>query len=168
MNPAYISAISALCGSGIGAFASLVTTRISQRHQDEVRRHTQEHARRERIFVEFIDLSSHAFIDALLHTSIENPSKLIPLYATMEKLRLFASEETIAAAETVMNRVIETYYGPKLELQTRPSVDASTGILREFSESCRAELRALSFAPPPERHWLGRSRQARCVTRTAP
>src|SRR5215469_2435701 len=133
MNPAYISALSVLCGSGIGALASIATTRLSQRHQDEIRRRTQEHARRERLFVEFIDLSTQAFVDALMHTSIENPSKLVPLYATMGKLRLFASEETVAVAERVMNRVIETYYTPKLELQTRPAVDSSSDILREFS-----------------------------------
>jgi len=146
MNPAYISALSVLCGSGIGALASIATTRLSQRHQDEIRRRTQEHARRERLFVEFIDSASHAFVDALTHTSIESPSKLVPLYATMGKLRLFASEETVAAAEKVMNRLIETYYTPKLDLQTRPAVDPSSDILREFSEQCRAEL--AGFASP--------------------
>ena len=144
MNPAYISALSVLCGSGIGAFASLATTRLSQRHQDEIRRRTQEHARRERVFVEFIDLSSHAFVDALQHTSIDNPSKLVALYATMGKLRLFASEKTVTAAEKVMERVIETYYTPKLDFQTRPSVDPSSDVVREFSEQCRAELRRFS------------------------
>jgi hypothetical protein len=151
MNPAYISALSVLCGSGIGAFASIATTRLSQRHQDEIRRRTQEHARRERLFVEFIDLSTQAFVDALMHTSIENPSKLVPLYATMGKLRLFASEETVAAAERVMDRVIETYYTPKLELQTRPAVDSSSDVLREFSERSRAELLELSVTPSPAR-----------------
>src|SRR3974377_112385 len=118
MNPAYISAVSMLLGSGIGALASIATTRLSQRHQDEIRRQTQEHARRERIFVEFIDFSSDAFVDALQHTSIENPSKLVPLYATMGKLRLFASEQTRGAAEKVMEKVMQTYYAPKLYFQT--------------------------------------------------
>ena len=97
MNPAYISALSVLCGSRIGAFASVATTRLAQRRQDETRRRTQEHARRERIFVEFIDLSLHAFVDALQHISIDNPSKLIPLCAIMGKLRLFASNTTSLA-----------------------------------------------------------------------
>ena len=153
MNPAYISALSVLCGSGIGAFASLATTRLSQRHQDEIRRRTQEHARRERVFVEFIDLSSDAFVDALQHTSIENPSKLVPLYATMGKLRLFASEKTVTAAEKVMERVIETYYTPKLDFQTRPSVDPSSDVVREFSEQCRAELCGFSSSQRRERRF---------------
>ena len=144
MNPAYISAISVLCGSAIGALASLVTPRLAKRHEHEMQRRRQENVRCERIFLEFIDRASQAFVDALVHTSIENPSKLVPLYATMGKLRLFASEETVAAAERVMNRVIETYYAPKLEFQVRPTVDASSDILREFSETCRDELRELS------------------------
>ena len=151
MNPAYISAVSMLCGSGIGALASIATIRLSQRHQDEIRRRTQEHARRERIFVEFIDLSSDAFVDALQHTSIENPSKLVPLYATMGKLRLFASEQIVAAAEKVMEHVIETYYAPKLDFQTRPTVDSSSDVLREFSEQCRVELGGFSSSQRRER-----------------
>lgn len=153
MNPAYISALSVLFGSAIGAFASVVTTQLSHRHQDDLRRRTQEHARRERIFIQFIDLCSDAFVDALMHTSIENPSKLVPLYATMGKLRLFASEETVAGAENVMNRVIETYYTPKLDFHTKPTVDPSSDILREFSEKCRAELAGFSPEPLP-RKWL--------------
>ena len=149
MNPAYISAISVLCGSAIGALASVVTPRLAHLHEHRMRRRRQENVRRERIFLEFIDLASQAYVDALVHTAIENPSKLVPLYATMGKLRLFASERTMAAAERVMHRVIETYYGPKLEFQTKPAVDSRSDILREFSETCRAELRDLSSTPRP-------------------
>jgi hypothetical protein len=52
--------------------------------------------------VEFIDLASKAFADALLQTSIQDPSKVILLYATMGKLRRFASERTVEAAEKAM------------------------------------------------------------------
>ena len=142
MNPAYISALSALFGSMIGAVASLATTWLTQRHQDETRRHAQENVRRERAFVEFIDLSSKAFVDALQQTSIGDARHVMPLYATMEKLRLFASNRRIEAAERVMERIIETYYSPKLDTQTRPDLNRKSDVLREFAECCRAELRA--------------------------
>jgi hypothetical protein len=141
MNTAYISAIAALCGSVIGALASFATTWLTQHHQDERRRRSQEIARRERMFVEFIDLSSRAFVDALLQTSIEDPSKLVPLYAAVGKLRLFASERTIEAAENAVSRVIETHYQPKFDLENKPEVDQKFDILREFTEQCRSELR---------------------------
>jgi hypothetical protein len=54
-------------------------------------------------------------------------------------MRLFASERTFEAAKKVMNRVVETYYTPKLDLHFKPTV--SRDILREFVETCRAELR---------------------------
>jgi hypothetical protein len=142
MNPAYISALSALSGSAIGALASLATTWLTQHHQDERRQRAQENVRRERVFVEFIDLSSKAFVDALQRTSIQDPSHIVPLYATMGKLRLFASDRTIEAAERVMDRIIETYYSPQLNTQKKPDVDGKSDILREFAERCRAELRA--------------------------
>ena len=76
-----------------------------------------------------------------MQTAIEDPSRLIPLYATMGKLRLFASVRTVEAAEQVMNRLVATYYTPKLDFHARPEVDQSIDILREFAESCRVELR---------------------------
>jgi poly(3-hydroxybutyrate) depolymerase len=141
MNPAYISALSALSGSAIGALASLATTWLTQHHQDERRQRAQENVRRERVFVEFIDLSSKAFVDALQRTSIQDPSHIVPLYATMGKLRLFASDRTIEAAERVMDRIIETYYSPQLNTQKRPDVGGKSDIIREFAEQCRTELR---------------------------
>ena len=93
MTSAYISAIAALCGSVIGALVSIATTWLTQHHQEESRRRAQEYTRRERIFVEFIDLSSKAYIDALLETWIKDPAKVDSLYATMGKLRLFTRPE---------------------------------------------------------------------------
>jgi len=142
MTSAYISAVAALCGSIIGALVSIATTWLTQRHQDESRRRAQEYTRRERIFIEFIDLSSKAFVDALLETSIKDPVKVVSLYATIGKLRLFASEQTVEAADKVMSRILETYYGPKIDLQIRPTPSHTPDILREFSERCRTELRA--------------------------
>jgi hypothetical protein len=57
------------------------------------------------------------------------------------KLRLFASNRTVKAAEQVMQRIVETYYAPQFDLKKRPSVDEKSDILREFTETCRAELR---------------------------
>jgi len=141
MSPAYISAIAALCGSAIGALASLATTWLAQRHQDENQRRAETNARLEQIFVEFIDLSSKAFVDALLQTSIKDPAKFVPLYATVGKLRLFASVQTVEAAEKVMSRLVE--HAPKMDFQAKPAVDGNFDIVREFADSCRAELNRL-------------------------
>ena len=141
MDAAYLSALSALSGSAIGATASLTTTWLTQRYQDRSQRMAQERARRERIFGEFIDQASQVYADALSHTSLEDPGRLVPLYATIGKLRLFASERTIAAADAVMARIVETYYLPNMDFKSRPSPQYSDfDILRDFTEACRAEL----------------------------
>ena len=144
MDTAYLSALSALAGSAIGALASLGTTWLNQRYQDRSQRMAQERARRERIFGEFLDQASQLYADALSHTSLEDPAQLVPLYATRGTLRLFASARTVAAADAVMERIVETYYLPNLDFTARPSPQVQVGdfdILRDFTEACRAELR---------------------------
>ncbi len=108
MDAAYLTALSAIAGAAIGATASLGTTWLTQRYQDRSQRLAQERARRERLFGEFIDQASQLYADALSHTALEDPARLVPLYATIGKLRLFASERTIAAADAVMGRIVET------------------------------------------------------------
>jgi hypothetical protein len=147
METAYLTALSAVAGAAIGATASLGTTWLTQRYQDRSQRLAQERARRERLFSEFIDQASQLYADALSHTALEDPARLVPLYATIGKLRLFASERTIAAADAVMVRIVEAYYLPNVDFTSRPSPPAGDSdmlrdfdLLRDFTEACRAEL----------------------------
>ena len=80
MNPAVLSALSALAGSAIGALASLVTAWITQQHQDRFQRRSQEYSRREHLFGEFIVQASKLYADSLTHNKVD-PSTLVPLYA---------------------------------------------------------------------------------------
>jgi hypothetical protein len=57
------------------------------------------------------------------------------LYATMGRLRLFASERTVEAAEKVLSRIIETYYTPKVDLRGRASIDHSGDIWKPVAQS---------------------------------
>ena len=144
MNPAYISALSALAGSAIGALASFGTTWLTQRHQDRAERLDKEASRRERLFAEFIDQASHIFVDAIVQDGLDSPAKLVPMYATMSKLRLFAAQRTIRAAEAVLEGIVDTYQAPPtLPQATKPDGLAARDILRAFAESCREELTAL-------------------------
>jgi hypothetical protein len=130
VNEAYISAISALSGSAIGALASLATTWLTQRHQNQARRLAQDHGRREQIFVELIDLASKAFVDALLLT-LRHDGQAAAVCVSANS----------GMAEKALNRVFETYYQPKFDLQAKPVINHNFDILREFAERCRAELR---------------------------
>jgi hypothetical protein len=65
MDNAYISAIAALAGSGIGAVASFATTWLTQDAQVRAQRFAQAMTRRERLYGEFIEEASKLFTWAL-------------------------------------------------------------------------------------------------------
>ena len=156
MNDAYISALAALAGSGIGALASIGATWLTQRYQDRSQRLAQNRARLEQVFGEFIDQASRLFADALTH-QLDAPSKLVPLYATLGKLRLHASNATVVCADRVMSRILEAYYSPNINFETQRIENAENyDVLRAFIAACQTELkrhalrkRAQNPPPPP-------------------
>jgi hypothetical protein len=140
MDPATISAFSALSGSAIGAMASFATTWLTQNHQDHMKRLDKEGSRRERLFAEFIDQASKAYADGVIQERLDDPAKLVPMYATVNKLRLFARPVTIEAAEAALASIVKTYGTPSSGLEMLKSEVAGHDILRNFAESCRLEL----------------------------
>lgn len=141
MDNAYISAISALAGSAIGALASFTTTWLTQHAQQREQRFAQTMARREHLFGDFIDEASKLLTDAMTH-EFDDPSKFVRLYALASKLRLFASANVTSEADEVTRRILEIYYLPNMDFrkpidrQGREDVD----VLRAFSEACRQDL----------------------------
>ena len=115
MNPGYISAISALAGSSIGAIASLGTAWLTQKYQDRSQRLVQESARREKIFGDFLEEASKQYGEALA-SDVSSPAALVDLYAIMGKLRLFASPETLVAADRLLRVIAATYQSPPADL----------------------------------------------------
>ena len=140
MNPATLSALSALAGSAIGALASVATTWLTQHQQDKTQRRNQEASRREHLFGEFIDQASKTYADGMIQERLDDPVKLVPMYATINKLRLFAKSATIRAAEAVLDGIVETYEAPPSALKPHNSAGAARDILHAFAEACRAEL----------------------------
>ena len=106
MNAGYISALAALAGSAIGALASFATTWMTQRFQDRAQRLAQTLARRERLYGDFIDEASRLFGDAFTH-QLEDPSKMVALYAIRSKLMLFASPAIIAEANASIHALAQ-------------------------------------------------------------
>jgi len=141
MDTAYISAFAALAGSAIGALASLGTTWLGQHAQQRATRIAQEMTRRERLYGEFVDEASRLLADALMH-HLEDPAKMVALYASMGKLRLFAPATVVAQADEVMRKVIEIYDLPHADFRNpadRPPPQR-VDILRAFGEACREDL----------------------------
>ena len=141
MSPAYLSALSALAGSLIGALASFSTTWLTQHFQILTQRRQQEMSRREKLYGDFIDEASRLYADALIH-SLEEPSKLVSIYAILGKLRLFASGKTMVVAQDVMTRIVTVYYRPPEDFKGQAAIEHhSLDILKDFTEACRADLR---------------------------
>ncbi|MCW2286067.1 hypothetical protein M2323_003904 [Rhodoblastus acidophilus] len=141
MDAAWLTAISALLGSAIGAFASIVTTWLTQHNQAQVKERANNQARLERIYLEFIEQASAVMADALLETALKDPKKIMPLYAALGKLRLFASDGTLAAAELALDKIIATYYDPCMDFGAKPENPDEFDLLRPFEAACREELR---------------------------
>ena len=76
----------------------------------------------------------------MIQERLDDPVKLVPMYATMNKLRLFARPATIRAAEAVLDGIVETYEAPPSALKPHNSAGAARDILHEFAETCRVEL----------------------------
>lgn len=143
MDPATISAASALAGSAIGALASVTTSWLTQSSQSRAQRLSQEGSRRERLFSAFVDQASQSYADGMVRDGLDGPEKLVPLYATINKLRLFATPDTIRTAESVLDCIVDTYHAPPAVLEEKRMTVAAHDILQAFAESCRRELKSL-------------------------
>jgi hypothetical protein len=140
MDNAYMSAIAALAGSAIGAFASFATTWLTQHSQERAQRFAQAMTRREHLYTEFIEEASKLFTDALTH-QLEEPSKFVRLYALVGNLRLCASANVIVKPQEVMRQIVETYNLPNMDFRNlEDSREYETDVLRAFSEACREDL----------------------------
>jgi hypothetical protein len=141
MNPAVLSALSALGGSVIGALGGVVTTWLTMFAQERSRRLERAASRRESLYGEFIDEASRVFGDALTH-NLEDASRLVKLYAILSKLRLFAPSAVLIMADKVVDQVLETYQNPELDLGTlvRTQDLHNLDVLRTFSDACRRDL----------------------------
>jgi hypothetical protein len=119
------------------------TSWFTHRSQSRSERFKQEASRREKLFGAFVDQASQAYADGIMQQGLDNPARLVPLYSTINKLRLFATKGTVAAAESVLEGIVRTYESPETASKVHHGGVAAHDILRGFADSCRTELREL-------------------------
>ena len=141
MDPAYISAFSALAGALIGSLASFSTSWVTQRTQI---RHTQseaERARLEALYSEFITESARLLGDALSNQK-DDVADMVGLYALVGRMRLVSSPAVVAAADQIIIGIITTYQGPNLALHEMHEYvrEGRMNYLVQFGEAARADL----------------------------
>jgi hypothetical protein len=143
-NPATIPTLAAFGGSVIGAVSSTVTTWIGQRRRERRERVANKVSQLEPLYSEFINESARLLVDAVQH-SLEDPSKLVPIYALISRIRLRSSTEVIESGDRLIATILKVYIERNLtpeELYSAASKHKDD--LQEFSTACRRELESLA------------------------
>ena len=141
MEMPWLPALSGMVGTIVGASATVVIAWLTQRshHRRELARERLQ--KNEAVYGEFIDQCARLMVDAVQH-QLEKPDTMLPVYALINRIRLCASDQVLAAAEFLLGRLTDQYYAPNLSVdQVRElahSLDADP--LRTFGEAARGEL----------------------------
>jgi hypothetical protein len=143
MDPAYISALSALAGSLIGGLTSLAGSWVSQNAQARTQQVLGDWTRRQELYKAFIEEASKLYGDALVSNNAEI-SKFIPLSVILNRMRVQSSASVVQEAEAVIEKLAETYLEPNQTLRELRGHHDKIDILRQFSDACRQDLNRLS------------------------
>jgi hypothetical protein len=144
MNSSITSALAALAGTITGGLTSVLTSWLTQHAQATAQWHAQDKLQRQELCREFIERASRCYIDALQHDKADIPA-LVELYVRVGRIRILSSPKAIESAELVARTIFDTYLKPnKTFLELREMANSgSIDLLRDFSETCRAEFESL-------------------------
>jgi hypothetical protein len=139
----YLSAVAALVGTFVGGITSIATSWLGQQRQTKEQRKAQDKEELQVLYKQFIHDGSRLYLDALEHNTTKL-SKLVDIYATLNRMRLLSSPKVVAEADNALHLIIEAY---AKENTTFSGIRQSIGHglldpLRPFSEACREELMA--------------------------
>ena len=144
MDTNLISAMSGVLGSLVGGSATVATAWITQKTLTRRELNVRDISKREKLYGEFIAECARLLIDAFTHT-LEDPDKLLALYALTNSIRLTASQPVLAEAEHLLTHIADQYFSRNLTLQEMRQLARSAGAdpLKGFGEACRAELKSI-------------------------
>ena len=123
MDSAIVSAMAAVLGSLVGGSATVATAWVTQKTLTRRELNVRDMRQREKLYADFIAECAKLLIDAFTHT-LEDPEKLLPLYALTNRVRLTASQPVLAEAERLLTRITDQYFSRNLTVRgdapTRP------------------------------------------------
>jgi hypothetical protein len=142
-----ISALSVtwgLMGSLVGGSATVATAWITQRTLNRRELIREETRKRETLYGEFIGECGKLLVDAFSN-SLDEPAKLLPLYALINRIRLCASRRVLAEAERLLRHITDQYFASNLTVDEmrQLALSGQADPLEVFGEACRAELKSL-------------------------
>ncbi len=141
MDSTIITAGAAVCGSVVGAAATIVTTWLAQRSQTLHAQREERLRHNETLYGEFISEASRLAVEAFSH-SLERPDTFVKLYGISGRIRLLATEPVLAAAEACIRQIIDLYARPNMTIeQVRLAFERDRfDPIKDFSVTCRKEL----------------------------
>ena len=144
MDNTIIGILAALGGSSVGALTPVLSNYVLQRSLTRREFVSREIAQREALFADFIKEGAELFAKAV-STDLESLDELISLFALVNRIRLFASEPVVEAAEEFIGQVIQHFGEANLSLsEIRDAALASKADpLKRFTLECRRELRQM-------------------------
>jgi hypothetical protein len=142
MDSTLTSVLAALGGSVIGASTPVLSNFVLQRSQTQRELTNREIAQREELYSEFIRQGTGCFAKALSQ-SLENIDDLVAMYALVNRIRLFASDSVLEAAEAFVKKLVATYGENNMTIEQIKSValEQHADPLNDFALKCRSELR---------------------------
>jgi len=140
-DTATLTALSGLLGTLIGGSASVATTWVAHKTVSKRELMREEMRKRETLYGEFIGECAKLLMESLTH-SLEKPETMLAVLALINRIRLCASPMVLEQAERLLRRITDQYLSPNLTLDQLRELARSTNadLLREFAETCRAEL----------------------------
>jgi hypothetical protein len=141
LDPAYISAFSALAGAAIGGLGSFSTSWVTQRVQIRHAHVEAERTRLEALYSEFITESARLLADALGHQK-DDVAAVVGLYALVGRMRLVSSPAVVAAADLIIIGIIETYQEPNRTLREMREyvLQGRLNFVEQFGNAARSDL----------------------------
>jgi hypothetical protein len=139
-----LTALSGLFGTLLGGSASVATTWVAHKTVSKRELMREELRKRETLYGEFIGECARLLMDSFTHT-LEKPETMLAVLALINRIRLCASPAVLDQAERLLRRITEQYLSRNLTLDELRELARSQNadLLREFAETCRAELASL-------------------------
>jgi hypothetical protein len=141
MDNTLMGILAALGGSVIGATTPVLSNFVLQRSVTQRELTNRELAQREELYSEFIRQGTLCYAKALSQ-SLQNVDEIVAMYALVNRIRLFASEDVLKAAEAFVKKLVGTYGENNMsidEIKTA-ALEQHVDPLNEFALKCRAEL----------------------------
>ena len=144
MDGAVISALAALAGSALGGITPVMSNYLVQRGLTERELLSRELASRQTLYSDFIQFGTKVYVSATTKQS-DDANELVILYALIGRIRLFASEPVIEAAEQFALQMTQRFDEPAMTIEALRSATLTHHVdpLNAFSGHCREELRSL-------------------------